>query len=56
MAELARLTGLNISTISRRLEVASKSYRDNEPRQKLTAQVLRSYETMRIDVIKTVSR
>ncbi|MEQ1605593.1 MAG: transposase [Pyrinomonadaceae bacterium] len=48
MAELARLTGLNVSTISRRLDAASRSYRDNEPQQKLTAQVLDSYETKRI--------
>ncbi len=30
MAELSRITGLNISTISRRLDSASRSYPDNE--------------------------
>lgn len=44
MAELARLTGLNASTITRRLDAASKSYQENEPRQQSIAQVLESYQ------------
>lgn len=50
MAELARFTGLNISTITRRFEKAKTSFKDNESCQKLIERVLEAYESRRIAI------
>ncbi|MGD9631100.1 MAG: transposase [Pyrinomonadaceae bacterium] len=48
LAELARLTGLNSSTVARRLESARTSHRDNDNRRELASQVMTSYQNKRI--------
>ena len=48
MAELARLTGLNISTVSRRLENASAAHAGSEERRGMAEEVMESYRIRRI--------
>lgn len=48
LAELARLTGLNSSTLARHLESARLSHRDHNNVRKLASQVMPSCENKRI--------
>jgi putative transposase len=48
MAELARLTGLDISTVTRRFEAAMTAHAASEERRGLSERVMESYKTERI--------
>ena len=48
LAELSRLTGLNSSTIARRLESAQRSHQEDKLRQESLSKAMALYETARI--------
>ena len=48
MAELARLTGLDISTVTRRFEAATTAHAGSEERRGLSERVMERYQIERI--------